>query len=254
MTTKRAARSVRVLTLNMAHGRGTSFHQLFTGYNDIRQNLDAVARLIRVADADLVALQELDQASSWSGGFDHLEYLARQVGYPYHFHGLHVARDKPRLAYGTGVLSRFPIESGISRAFAQNLLDTKGYVLTRIDAPVGTLDLVSLHLDFKRTRERRTQLEFLAERLLDGDRTADHLVVAGDFNCRIRGRDRVLSSFVDDQELVVAECTKGTFPSRKPKRRIDYVLISEGLEYQQRMVVPARLSDHLPVLAELRTR
>ena len=35
----------RVLTLNLAHGRGTSFHQAFTTRRAIMRNLDQVAQI-----------------------------------------------------------------------------------------------------------------------------------------------------------------------------------------------------------------
>lgn len=248
---ERAPGSVRILTLNLAHGRGTAFHQAFTGRQRILANLDAVAEVIRGAEADIVALQEVDAPSSWSGGFDHLEYLARRVGHDHLFHGIHADVRRPRLAYGTGVLSRFPIRTGRSWRFAKNALDTKGYVLTRIDAPGLTLDLVSVHLDFKRDSERRAQLDDITLHLLERDAAPDHLVVAGDFNCAVNGRSGVLSDFVRRHALVAPERPVETFPSRRPRRALDHVLASRSMEVRRTQALPALVSDHLPVLAEL---
>ncbi len=251
----RMAGSLRVLTLNVAHGRGTNFHQLLTRPTNIKRNLDAVAKLIRASGADVVALQELDAASAWSGGFDHLAYLAEQAGYPHRYHGLHVDRRTPRLAYGTGVLSRYPISESHSQAFGLNVLDTKGYVLTKIEAPGGPVDVVSLHLDFKRDAERKLQLDMLSAYLERRANPAPQLVVAGDFNCAHTDGDRILSTFADLHSLTVADVQDGlgagTFPSHRPRRRIDYVLVSRNLTFARRLVVPVEVSDHLPVLAEL---
>lgn len=243
--------SVRVLTLNLAHGRGTAFHQAFTGRARILANLDAVAEVIRDVDADIVALQEVDAPSAWSGGFDHLDYLARRAGFDHTFHGIHANVRRPRLAYGTGVMSRFPIRSGRSWKFAKNALDTKGYVLTRIEAPAVTLDVVSVHLDFKRDSERRAQLDDITVHLLEREDAPDHLVVAGDFNCAFNGRGDVLREFVRRHALVGSETPVETFPSRRPRRALDHVLVSSSIEVRRTQAIPALVSDHLPVLAEL---
>lgn len=245
---------MRILTLNLAHGRGTAFHQAFTGRQRILQNLDAVAELIRSTDSDVVALQELDAPSSWSGGFDHLDYLAKKTGFAHTFHGIHADVQRPRLAYGTGVLSRFPIRAGRSWKFAKNALDTKGYVITHIESPLMSLDLVSVHLDFKRDSERRAQLDDITQHLLERDLAADHLVVAGDFNCTVNGRGTVLSDFARRHALHASDESHDTFPSRKPRRALDHVLVSSSLEVRRRMAVPVLVSDHLPVMAELAPR
>ena len=48
------ASGVRVLTLNVAHGRGTRFNQILTRTKHIRRNLDSIAKLIQASDADVV--------------------------------------------------------------------------------------------------------------------------------------------------------------------------------------------------------
>jgi endonuclease/exonuclease/phosphatase family metal-dependent hydrolase len=252
MLRQRTPGSLRVLTLNLAHGRGTAFHQAFTGRPRILQNLAAVAKLICDADADVVALQEVDAPSSWSGGFDHLEHLARETGFAHLFHGIHADVRRPRLCYGTGVLSRHPIRSGRSWKFAKNALDTKGYVLTRVETPLATLDVVSVHLDFKRDSERRAQLLDITAHLAERPDPADHLVVAGDFNCSPNGAKGVLSEFTRRHALREPMTPLvETFPSRRPRRSLDHVLVSQSIEVRRTVAVPVLVSDHLPVLAEL---
>lgn len=242
---------LRVLTLNVAHGRGLAFHQSLTPRRDVERNLDAVARVIDAAAADVVALQELDAPSTWSGGFDHLAWLAERTGFGHLYHGLHLHLHRPRLAYGTGVLSRWPIRSGTSRRFAQNPLDTKGFVLVHVVGPRFDVDLVSVHLDFKRERERRAQLALLGEHLRASRPapTGRPLVVAGDFNTT-RGK-RTLPEFMQAHALRPAGDPHPTFPSTRPRHRIDEVLVCSQLDVAHHEVLDVQVSDHLPVLAEL---
>lgn len=240
---------LRVLTLNVAHGRGVGFHQSLTRRRDVEKNLDDVARLIAAVEADVVALQELDAPSAWSGGFDHLAWLADRTGFNHVYHGLHMNLRRPvPLAYGTGVLSRFPIREGFTRRFAQNPLDTKGFVHVRVAGPGFEMDVVSVHLDFKRERERRAQLSILGRHLQERGKRGP-LVVAGDFNttrCR-----QTLPAFMGAHQLRPAGDPDPTFPAARPRRRLDEVLVCECLEVRRHQVPDVQVSDHRPVLAEV---
>lgn len=243
--------TVRVLTLNVAHGRGTGFHQAFTPRHRVQRNLDAVVELILGTQADVVALQELDAESAWSGGFDHLAYLAERTGLDHSHHGLHVSRQRlPRVNYGTGILSRFPLERTFSFAFDQNPLDTKGFSYAQVRAPGLELAVASVHLDFKRRAERRAQLALMS-RLLDGALAEPDLpvLVAGDFNCAVEGRE--LGHFAERHTLRALDDRSPTFPSRRPRRRLDEVLVEGALETQGEVLDGVRVSDHLPVLAQV---
>ena len=67
---------LRIMTVNIAHGRGESFHQLLQDTDTTVANLDSIARLLRCSGVDIVALQEADGPSFWSGNFNHVDYLA----------------------------------------------------------------------------------------------------------------------------------------------------------------------------------
>lgn len=62
--------SLRILTFNIAHGRGLSLYQGWHREGTIRRNLDAIAQVIRSSQADIVALQEVDQSSHWNAHLD----------------------------------------------------------------------------------------------------------------------------------------------------------------------------------------
>lgn len=243
--------AVRVMTLNLAHGRGTAFNQILTRTAHIRRNLDAVAKLIRASDADVVALQELDAPSSWSGGFDHLAYLAEKTGYPHRYHGLHIDRNWPNVAYGTGILSRHPISNGASQGFSQNRLDTKGFAYAVIKAPEFSFSLVSLHLDFKRNSERRAQLKLVSE-FIEAQNSDLPVIVAGDFNSAMVDSNGILKGFVDRHELSTVGGSLPTFPSTSPSRRLDDVFVCNRLEAMLKQALDIQVSDHLPLLLDVR--
>jgi endonuclease/exonuclease/phosphatase family metal-dependent hydrolase len=144
--------------------------------------------------------------------------------------------------------------TGRSWKFAKNALDTKGYVLARVATPVMTVDVVSVHLDFKRDSERRSQLEDITLHLAERAAAPEHLVVAGDFNCGLDGKNGVLADFVARHALGRPPRSPETFPSRRPRRCLDHVLASATIEVRRTAAIAALVSDHLPVLAELAPR
>ena len=98
---------LRLLTLNLAHGR-VKGHQFVQTRNRMEQHLDLVASTLRRATPDVVGLQEADGPSSWSGDFDHVAELSSLAGLEHHYHGDHnrVDMGPVRLKWGTALLSR----------------------------------------------------------------------------------------------------------------------------------------------------
>ncbi len=51
---------IKVLSLNLAHGRGTAFNQLFVTTGQITKNLNDIAEFLETESPDIIALQEAD--------------------------------------------------------------------------------------------------------------------------------------------------------------------------------------------------
>jgi hypothetical protein len=75
--------TLKVMTLNLAHGRKDGLNQLLKSAGAIHSNFEEIAVFLENAGADVVALQEADAPSFWSGSFDHVELLAGLAGYPF---------------------------------------------------------------------------------------------------------------------------------------------------------------------------
>lgn len=244
--------SLRLMTLNIAHARRESQHQALLAPPAIRHNLATIAAVLRREAADVVALQEADGPSAWSGDFDHVATLAELAGFPHAFRGEHNPFSFGRfdLSSGTALLSRYALAQPHSRAFLENWRDTKGFVAATV-APepfTGTaVDVVSIHLDFLAERVRRRQVEQLVESFRERERP---LVVMGDFNCEWSERRRSLDLLRRELKLRPAESTAhATFPSWRPLVRLDWILISDELAFEAYQTLPDRLSDHLGVVA-----
>jgi hypothetical protein len=73
-------RRLRLVTFNIAHGRGLTPIQGFTSARKLRLNLRKISALLGRLAPDVVALQEVDECSRWSGSFDH-RHVVFQLGW-----------------------------------------------------------------------------------------------------------------------------------------------------------------------------
>jgi endonuclease/exonuclease/phosphatase family metal-dependent hydrolase len=247
--------TLRLLTWNVAHGRAEAFHQALLSRDAVEQNLAQIAEVVRHERPDLVALQEADGPSAWSGNFNHVSTLAQESGLAFSYRGDHNPFGLPDydLSSGTALVSRLPLEQPLSTAFAVNWRDTKGFVVATVEVP-GTgreVDVVSVHLDFLSPAERNQQILELAAALQGRSRP---LVVLGDMNCEAEGAAETFSLFREHLGVhpYRPELEEPTFPSGSPARRLDWILISNQLEFTGYHTLQARLSDHLGVVAEVR--
>ncbi|HUU83723.1 MAG TPA: endonuclease/exonuclease/phosphatase family protein [Phycisphaerae bacterium] len=247
--------TLHVATLNIAHGRGPGFNPVNLSDASFRNNLDRIAQVLLRERPDVVALQEIDAGSFWSGGFDHTHYLQQAAGFTHRHLGLHVDAEKMgmRLQYGTALLARQPLDSPTSHAFHLDALDTKGFVTARVKLDGRPLLVVSVHLDARTAKRRRQQAQHLIDRL---PMAGLPIVLLGDLNSTWNddGATRLLAQHLHLRAYEPDSSQWPTFPSTEPADRIDWIMISPQLEFVEHRLWPDRVSDHLGLTAILRWR
>ncbi len=243
--------SLKVMTLNMGHSRGAGFHQMFQRSSTAVNNLNAVLGVIGQQIPDIVALQEADGPSFWSGSFNHVEYLARHRSFARHVRGEHARGIK--LSYGTALLSNLELWDPLAVTFDPNLsLTAKGFLVSALTwpaPPFAAVDVVSVHLDPFSRSARKQQAEELIATLQNRKRP---VIVMGDFNTDWRRTDSTLKLIARELGLKAYQPQNGslhTFP--KSKKRLDWILISPEFEFLSYRVLADRVSDHLGIVAEL---
>ncbi len=248
--------TVKLMTLNISHGRGTSWNQMFVSGKQIHENLDDIAKLLREVDADIVALQEADAASRWSRKFDHVEYLAGQSEYSCFLHGRH--KDSWIAAFGTVLMSNVELENASSLAFARSPpTNTKGLVQSTvnwiIDGHTTPITVVSVHLDFSRKSVRESQVDEMVGQLSGLE---SPLIIMGDLNSDWSNKRSSVRRLAEALELSVYlpdAPDLGTY-KKISGDRLDWILISPSLNFIDYKVVPDIVSDHLAVYAEVALR
>ncbi|HEX7916668.1 endonuclease/exonuclease/phosphatase family protein [Rudaea sp.] len=206
-----------------------------------RENLDRLARLL--AGFDLVGLQEADAGSLRSGFLNQTEYLAEGAGFAYWSHQPN-RKIAQFAASSNGLLTRFkPAEV---RDYAlPSRIPGRGAMWTRFDLDGEELIVVVVHLSLG-PQARTRQLNFIADLIW----ASPHVVLMGDFNCALDSAEMV--QLLRRTRLTPAHEVPPTFPSWRPRRAIDHILVSEKMEIEKLYTLPHAVSDHLPLAAEIR--
>ncbi len=244
---------LKAVTINLAHGRKDSFNQLLVSEEATRNNLNDISEYLKETNADIVALQEADNPSRWSGDFDHVAYLAEQAGYQYFAHAEHAQIWMGN--YGTAILSKWPITEALGLTFPDTPPTTsKGFTLARIqwqnpDAPdsMVEVDVISVHLDFSSKSVRLQQVDELAAIMKQRD---GPLIIMGDFNSEWLAEQYMLENTADTSRLHVFKPGSMGLNTYKDKR-LDWILLSADLGFSTYEVEGDVLSDHKAVGASI---
>jgi len=233
--------TLRVLSYNIHHGRGTD------GTIDLRR----LAGAIRAADADLVALQEVDERTTRSGGIDQAAELARLTGLRMVF-GPQI--DYLGGRYGQALLSRTPPGPPIVHDLPAVGGDRERRIAVAavVNSPAGRLTFAGTHLHHRSEEARVAQARAVVA-ALDGE---DRCLLVGDFNA-MPGSEPLAILEGAWRRVVVGDRPAPTFPAGQPIREIDHVFVRPAAAFDvidlQVLEEPVA-SDHRPVLAILGCR
>lgn len=243
-----AKSSLRLLSYNIQVGVTSSrlHHYLTQAWRHVLphpssfDNLDRIARLI--ANYDLVAIQEADGGSMRSYFVNQVEYLARRGRFPFWCHQTN--RDLGKFAqHSNGLLSKIR-PNLISQYKLPGLIPGRGAILVELGQSPKPLAVLLVHLALGK-RARMRQFDFIAELIRD----YEHAVVMGDFNCVPESRE--MDVLLNKSRLCEPAQVLHTFPSWRPYRNIDHILVSPSLKISNLQVIQHPLSDHLPIAVEI---
>ncbi len=206
-----------------------------------RANLDGLAR--HFCEFDLIGLQESDAASLRSGFLHQTRYLAEAAGMPYWSHQAN--RRVSRLAQSAnGLLSRLAPSEVIDYPLPGRI-PGRGALFARFGQGNEALVVVVAHLSLG-PQARARQLGFIAELLDDHP----HAVLMGDLNCTVDSAE--MRQLFAQTRLIAPPEPAPTFPSWRPRRAIDHILVSAPLQIERLWTLPQVPSDHLPIAAHVR--
>jgi endonuclease/exonuclease/phosphatase family metal-dependent hydrolase len=250
----------RIVTFNIAHARGLSPFPGLHGRRRFERNLRKIARLFDELKPDIVALQEIDENSRWSGSFDHLDYLRFFADFPHAVFGVNNRRvGGYHLNYGNAILSRHPIAAWENITFGTRTVGEKGFLFAEINLGGRLLPVVNLHLHYRSRVHRFRQLEKLMEYLnAKREHRRAHWAVppilCGDLNNPSHRLDATASLFrylsLHGRYTMHPPPGVRTYPSPWPQRSLDFIFLPPACRMLNCEVVRCYLSDHRPVMVE----
>lgn len=264
-----AQETLRVMTYNIRASAGSGNLSIF-GHELPhmpalpRRGLKGIAKVLVAAGVDLVGMQEVQARTLRSWGANQTRYIAKRLGGFHSEAGYGRSRLKGILdKNGNSLVSRWPLDDVRDVRVTEEGFEgsPRLVIVGRVRLPSGQhVWFANTHLSAYEGREARlAQIDRIEEVLaeLDGP-----VILVGDFNAEpgTPEMERLLADGFAGRRLRDAAlevgAEQGTFPSRGATRRIDFVLVSEEFEVLSARVPEAseKLSDHLPVIAELRIR
>jgi len=239
---------LRLLSYNIQVGIGSTRprHYLTQSWKHILphsksfDNLDRIASLL--SSYDVVGLQETDAGSLRTGFINQTEYLADKSDFPFWYDQTN--RKLGQLArHSIGFLSKIkPVD--IHEHKLPGLIPGRGAMLVRYGQSNNPLILVLIHLALGK-RARVSQLDYISDIV----NQFEHVIVMGDMNCKPGSpeMDRLFRKTKLREPLEELH----TFPSWRPIRNIDHILVTPTLNVKEAHVLNHSISDHLPIAMEI---
>jgi endonuclease/exonuclease/phosphatase family metal-dependent hydrolase len=240
---------MRLLLYNIRYavGGGASMRMPIPGAGYVLGNqaiLPEITRFIKSIDPDVVGLIEVDTGSIRSRSINQAEAIAADLG----------MNTSYETKYGDRSLNQMlPIVRKQGNAFMAaprvhgerfHYFDT-GIKRLIIELEMEDFAIFLVHLSLK-YRHRHLQLRHLYDLI---QATRKPVVVAGDFNT-FWGENEIYL-FMKAAGLMSANIDSiPTYPSRAPRKELDFVLYQEGINVTNFEVPDVRLSDHLPLVCD----
>ena len=244
---------MRLLLYNIRYavGGGASMHMPLPGAGYVLGNqnvLPEITKFIKSQDPDIVGLIEVDTGSIRSRMVNQAEKIAADLS----------MNTSYETKYGEKSINQLlPIVRKQGNAFmaaARVHGETFHYFDTGIKRLIIELEMKEfavflVHLSLK-YRHRHLQLRRLYDLI---DAIEKPVIVAGDFN-----------TFWGENEIYLFMKAAGlqsanrdgvqTYPSRAPRKELDFILHQEGIDVTHFEVPDVRFSDHLPLICDFEVR
>lgn len=241
-------RSLRLLSYNIQGGIASSRYRHYVTRSwqhvlpDSRRlnNLDRISCLLR--HFDIVGLQEVDGGSFRSAFVNQTEYLANRAHFPHWYDQTN--RNFGLIAqHSIGLLSRLrPTE--IIEHKLPGMIPGRGVLSVGFGDDGNALTLLIVHFALGK-RARYQQILYVSELI----RECRHVILMGDLNFQSDSEEMEL--LVDSTELREPIPGLYTFPSWRPYRNIDHILVSPSLKVMRVSTLDYPFSDHLPIAMEV---
>ncbi|WP_377918525.1 endonuclease/exonuclease/phosphatase family protein [Bacillus songklensis] len=236
----------KVMTYNIHHGKGM----------DKQVDLNRIAEVIEKSGADIIGLNEVDKYfSKRSYDEDQVGWLAKKLNMHQAFSPSLSLKPKHSTTvrqYGNALLSRYPIITKKSYPFdfIYGLIEGRSLLEATIQVNEQPLQIYVTHLSLHPFLHKK-QTDFIVNQL---HKCSGPAIVMGDWNMKPRSRGwKKMTDGLQDVWQIAGKGGGFTYPSLRPRRRLDYIFVSRNFQVMAAEVVTKmpKGSDHLPLKATL---
>lgn len=241
------------------------------GLRKHKVDLNLVANAIKVMNADIITLEEVDQNTTRSEGLDQAKIIAEKTGMYYAFGK---ATDMHGGNYGNAILSKYPIEKTKVFPLPSGEFEQRALMLSKINVPGfdSPIYVFNSHFDWHEEDDvRMSQARFINSIVFDDLDLDDEfpnlatgiMLLLGDFNS-VKS-DRVVKEFEKYWNLVKKDnVDTRTWPAGNPGLDLDHIFTSRNQIWKvEELIIPndgtywkeipwPTVSDHIPVIAKLK--
>ena len=235
--------SVKIVSYNIKAGLDSS--------------IESIATAIKTMSPDIIALQEVDEKNRRSNGLSQTEIIAKTTGL---YSAFCSSTEYRGGFYGHTLLSKHAI-SNLQKYLLPMIKDKEQRSFCIADVNVGTISkpqniiIVFAHLGLL---DNALHIESLMA-VVKSKSKNNQIVILGDLNLTPDSVEykKLTQNYID---LMPADGRVNTFPTRKPRARIDYMLTpeikgksitTEDIMKKYPSINWAKLSDHFPIMVQL---
>lgn len=259
---------MRLITYNVEYCSGINrrlkYLEVQKFFKVIKKTLEKISDYIKTLNPDILGLMEIDAGTVRFRKMSSTEAFSENLDMPYVAAKTKYARKSlykvlnytPILRKNANaILSKQPLFDTryvyFSKGTKRMVIQTK--LKLAVKGSVVDLYLFAVHLSLRK-KTRRIQLNELSMLL---NACPGHKIVFGDFNT-FKGLSE-LDYLLENSNMINAldfahEKNVSTFPSWKPKKHIDHILVSPDVKVTNYEVLDVDFSDHLPVLIDFELR
>lgn len=232
----------KVSTYNIAAGLSNGYFK--------KKNYYKSAEVIKNIGADVITLNEVGKPLP---AFikEHTEFLAKYCGYKYY--AFAKATSFGAFPYGNAILSKYPIKNvevtPMKKFFhiALGIYEPRCILTAEVEGK-KKLRVMCSHFGLL-PDEQKLGIENVISQINKSDIPT---IFMGDLNINGATKKRLTPLRNVLHDVCETKKTKlNTFPAKKPKKRLDYIFISDNIDVEDVYTVRAVASDHLPLVAEI---
>lgn len=223
---------------------------------------ERIIKILRLIDADVVLLQEVDDGVPRSNELNLAQVIAEACDYPHFVLSHNVTLKKGR--YGNATLSRFPIVKQRNIDLTIEGKKKRGCQHTTLQISESKtdfqyLEMFNLHLGLSAKERQKQAGKVFKSAEFTGIDIEQPCIIAGDFN---DWRSMLRALFIIGKDFCCAtdrmsfrgnEIAMKTFPSFAPRGGLDRIYYRGNLKCTHvsstKMKLAKVASDHLPVIA-----